>query len=127
MNSLNTQQRCAELIKQMQLPDSFHEVVSNIYLPLSQLIVQHKKEQPLLISINGAQGTGKSTMTTFLKHIIESEMQCHVADISLDDFYSVREKRMSLAEEVHPLFATRGVPGTHDVDLIEQVFDKLLK
>ena len=126
MSSLQTQQRCAELIRQMQLPDSFQEIVSNIYLPLSQIIVQQKKDQPLLISINGTQGTGKSTMTRFIKHIIESEMHCHVAELSLDDFYSVREKRMSLAEDVHPLFATRGVPGTHDVDLIEQVFDSLL-
>jgi len=126
MSSLQTQQRCSELIEQLQLPDSFQEIVSNIYLPLSQIIVQQKKDQPLLISINGAQGTGKSTMTRFIKHIIESEMDCQVADLSLDDFYSVREKRMSLAEDVHPLFATRGVPGTHDVDLIEQVFDSLL-
>ena len=126
MSSLQTQQRCSELIEQLQLPDSFQEIVTDIYLPLSQIIVQQKKDQPLLISINGAQGTGKSTMTRFIKHIIESEMDCHVADLSLDDFYSVREKRMSLAKDVHPLFATRGVPGTHDVDLIEQVFDSLL-
>ena len=126
MSSLNTQQRCAALIKQRQLPDSFHEIVSNIYLPLSQIILQRKKDQPLVVSINGAQGTGKSTMTTFLKQIIESEMKCHVADLSLDDFYSVREKRMLLAEKIHPLFATRGVPGTHDVALLEQVLDQLV-
>ena len=125
MISADTQQRCTALIEQMQLPDSFQEIVSNIYLPLSRIILQRKKSQPLLVSINGAQGTGKSTMTTFLKHIIESEMQCHVADLSLDDFYSVREQRMSLAESIHPLFATRGVPGTHDVSLIEQVLDKM--
>jgi len=126
MSSLQTQQRCSELIEQLQLPDSFQEIVTDIYLPLSQIILQQKKDQPLLISINGAQGTGKSTMARFIKHIIESEMDCQVADLSLDDFYSVREKRMSLAKDVHPLFATRGVPGTHDVDLIEQVFDSLL-
>lgn len=126
MSSLQTQQRCSELIRQMQLPGSFHEIVSDIYLPLSQIILQQKKQPPLLISINGAQGTGKSTMTKFIKHIIESEMQCHVADLSIDDFYSERKQRMVLAEQVHPLFATRGVPGTHDVDLIEQVLDSLM-
>ncbi len=126
MSSLQVQQHCSELIRQMQLPDSFQEIVSNIYLPLSRIIIQQKKDQPLLVSINGAQGTGKSTMTRFIKHIIESEMHCHVAELSLDDFYSVREKRMSLADDVHPLLATRGVPGTHDIDLIEQVFDSLL-
>jgi D-glycerate 3-kinase len=126
MSSLKTQQRCAELIKQMRLPDSFYEIVSTVYLPLSQIILQQKKDQPLLVSINGAQGTGKSTMTAFLKNIIESELHSHVADLSLDDFYSVRDDRMTLAENVHPLFATRGVPGTHDVKLIEQVLEQLV-
>jgi len=126
MSSIQIQQRCSELIGQMQLPDSFQEIVSNIYLPLSRIIMRQKKDQPLLISINGAQGTGKSTMTRFIKHIIESEANCHVADLSLDDFYSVREKRLSLSEDIHPLFATRGVPGTHDLDLIEAVIDSLL-
>jgi D-glycerate 3-kinase len=123
---LNTQELCSALIKQMQLPDSFYETVNNIYLPLSQIILHRKKNQPLLVSINGAQGTGKSTMTTFIKHIIESEMKCHVANLSLDDFYSIRKERKRLAEAVHPLFVTRGVPGTHDVVLIEQVLDKLV-
>ena len=126
MSSYQTQQRCSELIGQMQLPDSFQEIVSNIYLPLSRIIMQQKKGQPLLVSINGAQGTGKSTMARFIRHIIESEACCHVADLSLDDFYSVREKRISLSEDVHPLLATRGVPGTHDLDLTEQVIDSLL-
>lgn len=126
MSLIKTQQRCAALIEQMRLPDSFQDIVSDIYLPLSEIILQRKKDQPLLVSINGAQGTGKSTMTTFLKDIIESEMQCNVAELSLDDFYSVREQRMSLAESVHPLFATRGVPGTHDVSLLEQVLEQLV-
>ena len=126
MNTLTTQQHCAALIKQLQLPDSFFDIVRDVYLPLSRIIMQRKKQQPLLVSINGAQGTGKSTMTTFLRRIIESDMRCHVADLSLDDFYSIRENRMSLAKNVHPLFATRGVPGTHDVALIEQVLDQLV-
>lgn len=118
------------LIKRMQLPDSFQEIVREFYLPLSQIIVDkiesRKKQQPLLVSINGAQGTGKSTLTVFLKHIIESKMKCHVANLSLDDFYCKRDERKRLAEKVHPLLVTRGVPGTHDVDLIEQVLDRLI-
>ena len=120
------QKSYSALIDEMQLPARFGEVISNIYLPLSQIIINRKKESPLLISVNGAQGTGKSTMTAFLKHIIESETKCHVANLSLDDFYSRREDRLSLAEKVHPLLVTRGVPGTHDVALIEHVLDKLL-
>lgn len=124
--SSHANRACSALIKEMQLPDDFSEIVSNIYLPLSQIIVDRKKDRPLLISINGAQGTGKSTMTTFLKHILETESKYKVADLSLDDFYSRRSDRVSLADKVHPLFVTRGVPGTHDVALIEQVLGRLL-
>src|SRR5690606_4863861 len=37
--------------------------------------------------------------------------------LSIDDFYHTRDTRQRLARAVHPLFATRGVPGTHDVPL----------
>ncbi|HEY6894970.1 MAG TPA: kinase [Rhodanobacteraceae bacterium] len=38
--------------------------------------------------------------------------------LALDDFYLGRRDRAALAREVHPLLATRGVPGTHDVALL---------
>ncbi|MBE9567946.1 MAG: hypothetical protein IMF14_04570 [Proteobacteria bacterium] len=121
------QRICSALIEQQKLPDDFHHIVNDTYLPLSRLILQRKKSRPLLVSINGAQGTGKSTMTMFLKYILEAELAASVAVLSLDDFYSVREKRLMLAKEVHPLLVTRGVPGTHDIDLLEQVLDQLLE
>jgi D-glycerate 3-kinase len=40
-----------------------------------------------------------------------------VCVLSLDDFYLTRSQRLALAERVHPLFATRGAPGTHDMSL----------
>jgi len=113
-------------MQQMSLPASFKAVIADIYLPLSRILISKISHQPLLVSINGAQGTGKSTLTTFIKHIIESEMQAHVAALSLDDFYSTRQQRMELAERVHPLLVTRGVPGTHDADMIEGVLDALM-
>ncbi|MBC7184733.1 MAG: hypothetical protein H5U30_14320, partial [Marinobacter sp.] len=36
-----------------------------------------------------------------------------------------RAERKDLAEHVHPLFITRGVPGTHDVALGQRVIDQL--
>ena len=116
---------CSALIKQQQLPEGFRQIFDDIYLPLSRLILQRKQSEPLLVSINGAQGTGKSTMTLFLKHILEAEPGASVAILSLDDFYSTRKERLLLAEQVHPLFITRGVPGTHDIDLLEQVIEQL--
>jgi len=45
--------------------------------------------------------------------------------ISIDDFYFGRATRLRLARSVHPLLATRGVPGTHDVDLALGTLDAL--
>ena len=39
--------------------------------------------------------------------------------LSLDDFYLGRRDRAALARDVHPLLATRGVPGTHDLALLD--------
>lgn len=124
--SADAQNICRSLIEQLSLPHDFETIVHDIYLPLAKIIIDKKQDQPLLVSINGAQGTGKSTLTTFIKHIIESQLSYHVADLSLDDFYSSRSRRQQLGREVHPLFVTRGVPGTHDAELIESVLDALM-
>nr|WP_321985249.1 hypothetical protein [uncultured Lichenicoccus sp.] len=45
---------------------------------------------------------------------------------SIDDFYLTRVERAALGREVHPLLETRGVPGTHDLDLARRTLDGLL-
>jgi D-glycerate 3-kinase len=69
---------------------------------------------PLVVGICGSQGSGKSTLS---RHLAErfADQGVRVAVLSLDDLYLSREARQRLAETVHPMFATRGVPGTHDV------------
>jgi len=124
--SADTQKICTALMQQMHLPESFEDIVRNIYLPLAHIIINKKQQQPLLVNINGAQGTGKSTCTTFLKQIIESELGCKAAELSIDDFYYTRSKRLQLSSQIHPLFITRGVPGTHDAALIENVLGALI-
>jgi D-glycerate 3-kinase len=48
-----------------------------------------------------------------------------VATLALDDLYLPRAERERLAAEVHPLLATRGVPGTHDAPLGRSVLESL--
>jgi len=67
---------------------------------------------PLVVGLCGAQGSGKSTLAARLAAQFE-----RTAILSLDDLYRTRAERQVLARQVHPLFATRGVPGTHDVAL----------
>lgn len=78
-----------------------------------------------IFGINGAQGSGKSTAATFLKDVLCSAHGLNVVALSLDDFYLPRAARRNLALAVHPLFATRGVPGTHDTNLGIDTLKKL--
>ncbi len=74
------------------------------------------REHGPMIGISGGQGVGKSTLARLLVAAIRLAGRS-VAGCSLDDFYLSRHAREQLARTVHPLLATRGVPGTHDVEL----------
>ncbi len=80
--------------------------------------------RPLILGICGAQGSGKSTLSRHLCERIEARGG-RVALLSIDDLYLSRKARTQMAVDVHPLFATRGVPGTHDVGLGLAVLDGL--
>lgn len=70
-------------------------------------------DRPLILGLCGAQGSGKSTLATGLQTQMEAEGR-RTAILSLDDLYLSGAARAQLAAAVHPLFSTRGVPGTHD-------------
>lgn len=74
-----------------------------------------------VLGLSGAQGIGK---TTALRHL-ETLPNLKVAVLSLDDFYLTKAERQHLAASVHPLCATRGAPGSHDVELLIRTIDRL--
>lgn len=76
------------------------------------------------LAISGAQGSGKSTLALALAACLESAGR-RCAILSLDDLYLGPEARTDLARRVHPLFAVRGPPGTHDPALGLSVLDAL--
>jgi len=115
------------LINQESLPDSYADTVKKTILPLAQHIqsLRQARGEPIIIGIHGAQGTGKSTLTLFLRELLTIHYRIPTANFSLDDLYLTRAERKKLAEDVHPLFITRGVPGTHDISLGQQVIARL--
>jgi D-glycerate 3-kinase len=121
------EQTVSALIQQEGLPDSYAETVEKTILPLADRIcaLHDTEKQPIVVGIHGAQGTGKSTLTLFLRVILLRHRNRATANFSLDDIYLTRAEREDLAERVHPLFKTRGVPGTHDVALGQQVLHRL--
>jgi D-glycerate 3-kinase len=80
--------------------------------------------RPWLAGLSGLQGSGKSTLAAQLVELAARRGIVALA-LSIDDFYFGRAARRRLARDVHPLLATRGVPGTHDVDLLHATLDAL--
>jgi D-glycerate 3-kinase len=116
-----------EFIAEHRLPIEFAGLITKYYIPLAKWILRQKREnETLLVGINGAQGTGKSTLAALLKTALKSEADWQVAILSIDDFYLTIEERKQLAGKVHPLLRTRGVPGTHDVEMLIGCIDKLV-
>lgn len=115
-----------KLIEAEGLPLDYRDVVERHWRPLADQIADlWMDRRPRLIGINGAQGSGKTTLCRFLE-VLLIEHNLRTVTLSLDDLYLPRVERLELAAHVHPLFATRGVPGTHDAALGEAILDDLL-
>ncbi len=115
-----------DLILQLDLPEEFSNYISLYFEPLSELFHQYSLASPTpVIGINGSQGSGKTTAAVILKSLLETKYRHQVVILSIDDFYHTKTKRNELAQSLHPLFATRGVPGTHDVDLALHTIQQL--
>lgn len=79
----------------------------------------------LTVGISGSQGSGKTTLTRALAGILADRYGLRVVQFSIDDIYKTKAERAAMAAEIHPLFATRTLPGTHDIALGLQVFTSL--
>lgn len=88
------------------------QVLDALALPLAR-----QRRRPLRVGLSGLQGSGKSTLAQQLAAAC-GRRGIDAVVLSLDDFYLGRRARLLLARQVHPLLATRGVPGTHDVALL---------
>ncbi|MBD3646427.1 MAG: kinase, partial [Pseudomonadales bacterium] len=78
----------------------------------------------MCLGIAGAQGSGKTTLATELADHMNRQ-GLTTCTLSLDDFYRTRAEREALARELHPLFRTRGVPGSHDMKLMLEAMRSL--
>lgn len=116
----------SEFIAEQRLPPAYGEQAQSWFPPLAWRLrgIAERSDKPVRIGVSGAQGSGKSTLAAFLSRLL-ANWGVRTAALSLDDFYLTRARRRELAESTHPLLATRGVPGTHDVDLLADVLDEL--
>ena len=96
--------------------------LKKVYIPISFWIEEKckKKGKPLILGFSGGQGTGKTTVTKILEIILKKFFKRKTCVISIDDFYKTLKDRNKMSYNIHPLFKTRGVPGTHDINLLKK-------
>tara|TARA_B100001175_G_scaffold17564_1_gene13302 strand:- start:1356 stop:2285 length:930 start_codon:yes stop_codon:yes gene_type:complete len=102
-----------------------NKMLKSFLIPICFWITKKaNKKKPYLVGLSGGQGTGKTTISSIIKIILEKYFKLKVFKISIDDFYKTRKERLYLSKKVHTMLAIRGVPGTHDVQMMLNFFKK---
>ncbi|CUS24552.1 LAQU0S17e01508g1_1 [Lachancea quebecensis] len=83
---------------------------------------------PFLVLISGPQGSGKTTSTYAIKqklHELRPELSCLC--VSIDDFYLTHadQQKVSSNNPGNGLLQGRGLPGTHDMRLLDSFMQNL--
>jgi len=121
---------CFRFIKSQETTkDKFknkEKMIKSFLIPISFWIKnKSNRKKPLMIGLSGGQGTGKTTIASILSLILTKYFKLNVFKVSIDDFYKTRKERKKLSKKKHPLLMTRGVPGTHDINIILNFFKKI--
>ena len=69
-------------------------MLKNFLIPLCFWISKKaNNKKPFLVGLAGGQGTGKTTISSIIKIVLEKYFKLEVFKISIDDFYKTREER----------------------------------
>ncbi len=99
------------------------KMLKSFLIPLCEWIAQKAdKNKPYFVGLAGGQGTGKTTISSLISIILKKYFKKNVFRVSIDDFYKTRKDRSKLSKSIHPMLMTRGVPGTHDLKLMQTFF-----
>jgi len=120
---------CLKFIKSQETKaDKFKnkdKMIKSFLIPLCFWISKKTgKKRPYLVGLAGGQGTGKTTISSLIKIILTKYFKLKVFKISIDDFYKTKKERINLSKRIHPMLLTRGVPGTHDINMMLNFFRK---
>ena len=116
-----------DFIERHKLPQAYLQSAQQWFEPLLQQFADRYDADTTtqILGINGSQGSGKSTLADYLCTMIADRHGIKAVSLSMDDFYLTKAERALLADTTHPLLATRGVPGTHDIDLAIRTVEQL--
>ena len=85
-------------LEQHRLHPAYLDSALKWFAPLGELLAEHHNgaQRPLLVGVNGCQGSGKSTLCDFLCHWLLGERELRAVALSLDDFYLTLAERTYL-------------------------------
>jgi D-glycerate 3-kinase len=123
----------AEFCKTEHIPGSLDKELWHIYLPFAQWIarrasrVEPQRDGAYVLGINGAQGSGKTTINHILQLILRAGYHKKVVGFSIDDLYDTYRRRLEKGREISPILAKVRGPGTHDLGLGREILDRLIE
>ena len=101
------------------------KMIKSFLIPISFWIASKvQTKSPYIVGLSGGQGTGKTTISSIISIILNKFFKLNVFLISIDDFYKTRKERLFLSKKIHPSLMVRGVPGTHDINIILDFFKR---
>ena len=121
---------CFKFIKSQETPkDKFknkEKMIKSFLVPVGFWIANKaSKKKPYILGLAGGQGTGKTTISSIISIILRKYFKLNVFTISIDDFYKTRKERLLLSQKIHPSLMIRGVPGTHDINIMLNFFKRV--
>lgn len=124
---LAIRQQLLEASQTLSTPDDWRAQYQDVWSYVAAWVAQQTQSHAHtpIIGVHGGQGSGKSTLSQALADIYRQVFQWNTVIVSIDDLYLGHQERQTLGQSQHPLLATRGVPGTHDVILGQTLFKQL--
>ena len=102
------------------------KIIKSFLIPISFWIAKKaEKKRSYIVGLSGGQGSGKTTISSLISIILRKCFKLNVFTISIDDFYKKRKERFLLSKKIHPSLMTRGVPGTHDINMMLDFFKRI--
>ncbi len=102
------------------------KMIKSFLIPISFWIAKKvEKKGSYIVGLSGGQGSGKTTISSLISIILRKYFKLNVFTISIDDFYKTRKDRFILSKKIHPSLMTRGVPGTHDINMMLDLFKRV--
>ena len=77
------------------------KMIKSFLIPICFWIAKKaNKKKPYVVGLAGGQGTGKTTISSIIKIVLEKYFKLDVFKISIDDFYKTRKERIDLSKKI---------------------------